>query len=71
MLEREADKEIIVHADSSQEGQLANVVRIPSPKNPGEEFSFMFNGVYDSDATQETLFTNEGQKMCNVRTVHY
>lgn len=62
MLEKEADKEIIVHADSSQEGQLANIVRIPSPKNPSEEFSFMFNGVYDAEATQEMLFTNEGER---------
>lgn len=51
---------MIVHADCSQEGQPANVVRIPSPKNASEEFKFMFNGVYDSESTQETLFTNEG-----------
>jgi hypothetical protein len=60
LLDKELDKDTIVRAESSQEGSPANVVRIPNPKNPSEEFSFMFNGVYDSETTQETLFTNEG-----------
>lgn len=63
LLDKEVDKETIVRAESSQEGKPANVVRIPNPKNPAEEFSFMFNGVYDSHATQETLFTEEGMKV--------
>jgi len=60
LLERELEKETIVRAESSQEGKPTNIVRIPNPKNPAEEFSFTFNGVYDSDTTQEALFNNEG-----------
>ena len=63
MLDKELEKQdIIVRAESSQEGKPANVVRIPNPKNPAEEFSFTFNGVYDMETSQETLFTNEGKR---------
>lgn len=37
------------------------IVRIPNPKNEGEEFSFQFNAVYDASATQQELFDAEGQ----------
>lgn len=57
---KELDKDIIVRAESSVEGQPTNVVKIPSPKNFAEEFSFTFNGVYDMATTQEELFTQEG-----------
>ncbi|KAF4627302.1 hypothetical protein G7Y89_g10849 [Cudoniella acicularis] len=59
LLDNELDKDIIVTADSSQDGKPMNIVRIPSPKNESEEFSFQFNGVYDMGTTQEELFTNE------------
>ena len=59
----ELDKDIIVRAESSHEGKPANVVRIPNPKNPAEEFSFTFNGVYDMETSQETLFTSEGKQI--------
>ncbi|KAJ5086941.1 hypothetical protein NUU61_008248 [Penicillium alfredii] len=36
-----------------------NVVRIPNPKNEGEEYSFQFNGVYDAEASQQELFDAE------------
>lgn len=36
------------------------VVRIPNPKNEGEEYSFQFNAVYDADAPQQELFDAEG-----------
>ncbi|KAJ9197871.1 hypothetical protein DTO166G4_3672 [Paecilomyces variotii] len=35
------------------------IVRIPNPKNEGEEFSFQFNAVYDASATQQELFDAE------------
>ncbi|PKY00845.1 kinesin-like protein [Aspergillus campestris IBT 28561] len=35
------------------------VVRIPNPKNEGEEYSFQFNAVYDADAPQQELFDAE------------
>ena len=64
LLDKELEKQdIIVRAESSQEGKPANVVRIPNPKNESEEFSFTFNGVYDMGTSQEELFTNEGMTL--------
>lgn len=60
LLGKELDKDIIVRAESSQEDGHMNIVRIPNPKNESEEFSFMFNSVYDMKTTQEELFTSEG-----------
>ena len=66
LLEKELDKDVIVHAvsnnNSSSENDKApfNVVKIPNPKNEAEEFSFAFNGVYDNSTTQEALFSAEG-----------
>ena len=37
-----------------------NVVRIPNPKNEGEEYAFQFNGVYDAQVSQQELFDAEG-----------
>ncbi|OJD12700.1 hypothetical protein AJ78_06751 [Emergomyces pasteurianus Ep9510] len=36
-----------------------NVVRIPNPKNEGEEYSFQFNGVYGPDVSQQEIFDGE------------
>lgn len=36
------------------------IVRIPNPKNESEEYSFQFNAVYDSNASQQDLFDAEG-----------
>ncbi|KAJ5679776.1 hypothetical protein N7462_008020 [Penicillium macrosclerotiorum] len=36
-----------------------NVVRIPNPKNEGEEYTFQFNAVYDADVAQQELFDAE------------
>ncbi|CAG8196717.1 unnamed protein product [Penicillium olsonii] len=36
-----------------------NVVRIPNPKNEGEEYAFQFNGVYDAQVSQQELFDAE------------
>lgn len=61
LLEKEIDKDIIVRADRVEEGKPLTTVKIPSPKNEAEEFSFAFNGVYDQFTTQEELFTAEGK----------
>ncbi|KAH8668641.1 kinesin motor domain-containing protein [Xylariales sp. PMI_506] len=59
LLAQELDKDIIVHAGSTDEGRPNTLVRIPSPKNEAEEFTFAFNSVYDQATTQEDLFTAE------------
>lgn len=65
LLEKELEKDIIVHATSNSGGEDTsnksdNTVKIPNPKNEAEEFSFAFNGVYDQATTQEALFSAEG-----------
>ncbi|CAK7205800.1 hypothetical protein SEUCBS139899_008579 [Sporothrix eucalyptigena] len=60
LLPKELDKDVIVRVDStSDDGRAPNIVKIPSPKNEAEEFSFQFNGVYDQATTQEELFNAE------------
>ncbi|KAJ8113327.1 hypothetical protein ONZ43_g5179 [Nemania bipapillata] len=59
LLEKEADKDIIVRPASNNDGESSNVVKIPNPRNESEEFSFTFNSVYDQSTTQEELFTSE------------
>ncbi|KAI0868032.1 P-loop containing nucleoside triphosphate hydrolase protein [Hypoxylon argillaceum] len=59
LLEKEADKDIIVRPASNDDGKSSNVVKIPNPRNESEEFSFAFNSVYDQSTTQEALFTAE------------
>lgn len=60
LLEKELDKDIIVRPDSVEPGKPHTIIKIPSPKNGAEEFSFAFNAVYDQSTSQETLFTSEG-----------
>ena len=60
LLDKEADKDTIVRADSAEPGGPHTIVRIPNPRNEAEDFSFAFNSVYDQSTTQETLFTSEG-----------
>ncbi|KAH8661476.1 P-loop containing nucleoside triphosphate hydrolase protein [Tricladium varicosporioides] len=57
--ELELRNDLIVRAESTEEGKPMNLVRIPNPKNESEEFSFQFNGVYDMETSQEELFTKE------------
>lgn len=64
LLETELDKDIIVRADGAEGGKPHTIVKIPSPKNAAEEFSFAFNAVYDQSTSQEALFTSEGM-ICN------
>jgi hypothetical protein len=62
LLEKELDKDVIVHADRVEEGRPLTMVKIPNPKNGAEEFSFAFNSVYDQATPQEELFTAEGKR---------
>ncbi|AEO60422.1 hypothetical protein MYCTH_83111 [Thermothelomyces thermophilus ATCC 42464] len=59
LLEKELEKDIIVRADRVEEGKPLTLVKIPSPKNGAEEFSFAFNSVYGPTTSQEELFTAE------------
>ena len=59
LLKAELEKDTIVAASSTGDGQ-PNVVRIPNPKNESEDFSFQFNSVYESHATQQDIFDGEG-----------
>lgn len=36
------------------------LVKIPNPKNEGENFTFQFSSVYDHQATQQQIFEQEG-----------
>jgi hypothetical protein len=63
LLQQELDKDIIVHAASKEEGRPNTLVRIPSPKNEAEEFTFAFNSVYDQGTTQDELFSAEGTRL--------
>jgi len=62
LLEKELDKDVIVHADRVDGAKALTVVKIPNPKNEAEEFSFAFNSVYDQATKQEDLFTAEGTR---------
>ncbi|KAL7790300.1 P-loop containing nucleoside triphosphate hydrolase protein [Trichoderma ceciliae] len=59
LLSKELEKDVIVRTDSVDPEKPATMVKIPNPRNESEEFSFTFNGVYDRETTQETLFTSE------------
>jgi hypothetical protein len=67
LLAQELDKDIIVTAASTEDGKPNTLVRIPSPKNEAEEFTFAFNSVYDQPTTQEELFSAEGR---HTRALH-
>lgn len=62
LLEKELDKDIIVRPDSVESDKPNTIVKIPNPKNNGEDFSFAFNAVFDQSTTQEALFTSEGSR---------
>jgi hypothetical protein len=64
----ELDKDVIVTAagassDSGLPSSAAppTLVKIPSPKNENESFTFQFSSVYDQYATQQAIFDNEGR----------
>lgn len=63
LLKAEIEKDVIVHAEHTPGAESADtktVVRIPNPKNYGENYSFTFNSVYAQEATQAQVFDNEG-----------
>ncbi|KAH4203528.1 hypothetical protein HBI40_022260 [Parastagonospora nodorum] len=59
LLKNEIDKDTIVSAETIDGEKTATVVRLPSPKNDAESFSFQFSSVYEQDATQQQLFDAE------------
>lgn len=68
LLKKELDKDVIVRAASTEEGRPSTIVKIPNPKNETEEFSYIFNSVYDQSCTQEDLFNAEGRH--HLRPLH-
>jgi hypothetical protein len=69
LLDTELDKDIIVRPDAVEAGKPHTIVKIPNPKNFGEDFSFAFNSVYEQSTSQETLFTSEGMADSAARVV--
>ncbi|KAF9696624.1 hypothetical protein EKO04_005492 [Ascochyta lentis] len=59
LLKQELDKDTIVTAETLEGEPTATVVRLPSPKNDAESFSFQFSSVYEQEATQQQLFDAE------------
>jgi hypothetical protein len=57
LLKAELEKDVIVRTDPANPNQI---IRIPNPKNDAELYTFQFNSVYGSDATQQDLFDGEG-----------
>ncbi|WPH00510.1 Hypothetical protein R9X50_00333900 [Acrodontium crateriforme] len=64
LLKAEMQRDIIVDAANTagDAKDAKTIVRIPNPKKESEAFSFQFNSVYDSEATQAQLFDAEGAK---------
>ena len=54
LLKSELEKDTIITSHGS-------VVKIPNPKNAGEEFSFQFNSVYGPEAGQQEVFEGESK----------
>ncbi|KAH6643884.1 kinesin family protein-like protein [Boeremia exigua] len=59
LLKQELDKDTIVTAEALDGETVPTVVRLPSPKNEAESFSFQFSSVYEQEATQQQLFDEE------------
>lgn len=45
---------------SSGAPATTTLVKIPSPKNENEDFTFQFSSVYDQFASQQVIFDQEG-----------
>lgn len=64
LLKHELDKDAIVTAESSANGDSKarpTIVRLPNPKNFAESFSFQFSSVFEQDATQQEIFDAESE----------
>lgn len=48
------------HKASEGGTQPSTLIKIPSPKNENEDFTFQFSGVYGPDASQQEIFDREG-----------
>ncbi|KAF3053068.1 hypothetical protein E8E11_011777 [Didymella keratinophila] len=59
LLKQELDKDTIVTAETLEGESAPTIVRLPSPKNDAESFSFQFSSVYEQEATQQQLFDAE------------
>lgn len=59
LLKQELDKDTIVTAETLEGESAPTVIRLPSPKNDAESFSFQFSSVYEQEATQQQLFDAE------------
>jgi hypothetical protein len=59
LLKNEREQDTIVSAEAIDGASVPAIVRIPSPKNDAESFSFQFSSVYEQDATQQQLFDAE------------
>jgi len=56
----ELGKDVIVSAAGNGDAPAQpTMVKIPSPKNESEDFTFQFSSVYDQDSTQQQLFDKE------------
>lgn len=55
LLQSELEKDIIINASTGADSTL----KIPNPRNEAENYTFQFNGVYDSTATQQQIFEDE------------
>ena len=57
----ELEKDVIVSTASENDtSPHPTILKIPNPKNEGEDFSFQFSSVYDQTSTQQEIFDNEG-----------
>ncbi|KAH0537452.1 hypothetical protein FGG08_005760 [Glutinoglossum americanum] len=62
LLKAELERDIVVQGTSSPDNDSdggIDTIRIPNPRNEGEDFSFQFNSVYGMQATQDDIFQNE------------
>jgi hypothetical protein len=71
----ERDLDVVVHTTNSLSHPIGkenpdvnpalrdrdNIVKIPNPKNEGEQYAFQFNAVYDGNTTQQEIFDAEGR----------
>ncbi len=58
----ELEKDVIVSAAGNESSDQPTLVKIPNPKNEGEDFTFQFSSVYNHAATQQQIFDNEGKR---------
>ena len=60
LLKSENEPDQILSSQDGPDGR-PSIVKIPNPKNFGEEYSFQFSRVYEQESTQQQLFDAEGE----------